>query len=129
MSHFVRVRTQLREKTHLVQALKDLGYTVGEGDAIRLLSDNSQEESAEIVIDTDCAYQVGFRFLRGHYEMVADWYNIERLTELKRLSFLQTLTQRYSYAVIRDQAQQQHLIIEEERQENGEIILILSERG
>ena len=77
MSHFVILRTDLREREHLLGALEDLGYTVREGDSIRLRGDSRQEESAEIVIDTACDHEIGFRQRGRHYEVVADWYNIE----------------------------------------------------
>lgn len=129
MSHFVTLRTDLREREHLLAALRDLGYTVREGERLPLRSDTRREESAEIVVETDCDYEIGFRRRDRDYEVVADWYNIERLTELERQSFLQQLTQRYAYSVIRDQAREQNLIVEEEQEANGDIILVLSERG
>ncbi len=129
MSHFVTLRTDLREREHLLGALEDLEYGVREGDSIPLRGDSRQEESAEIVIDTGCDYEIGFRQRGRHYEIVADWYNIERMTELRRQKFLERLTQRYAYNIIRDQAREQNLIVEEEQEANGDIILVLSERG
>ena len=129
MSHFVTLRTDLREREHLLGALEDLGYGVREGDGIPLRGDGRQEESAEIVIDTACDYEIGFRQRGRHFEVVADWYNIERLTDLRRQKFLERLTQRYAYNIIRDQAREQNLIVEEEQEANGDIILVLSERG
>ncbi len=129
MSHFVTLRTDLREREHLLGALRDLGYSVREGDSIPLRGDSRQEESAEIVIDTACDHEIGFRQRSRHYEVVADWYNIERLTDLRRQKFLERLTQLYAYNIIRDQAREQNLIVEEEQEANGDIILVLSERG
>ncbi len=136
MSHFVTLRTDLREREHLLGALEDLGYSVREGDSLPLRGDSiplrggrRQEESAEIVIDTGCDYEIGFRQRGRHYEVVADWYNIERMTDLRRQKFLERLTQRYAYNIIRDQAREQNLIVEEEQGANGDIILVLSERG
>ncbi len=129
MSHFVTLRTDLREREHLLGALEDLGYSVREGDSIPLRGDSRQQESAEIVIDTASDYEIGFRQRGRHYEIVADWYNIERMTELRRQKFLERLTQRYAYNIIRDQAREQNLIVEEEQEANGDIILVLSERG
>ena len=129
MSHFVTLRTDLREREHLLGALEDLGYSLREGDSLPLRGDGRQEESAEIVIDTGCDYEIGFRQRGRHYEVVADWYNIERMTDLRRQKFLERLTQRYAYNIIRDQAREQNLIVEEEQEANGDIILVLSERG
>ncbi len=129
MSHFVTLRTEISERENLLAALKDLGYSFSEGEKIRLISDNRADESAEIVVETGCDYQIGFRQCGNHYEMVADWYNIERMTSLRRQTFLQQLTQRYAYNIVCDQAREQNLIIEEERQEGGDIVLVISERG
>ena len=129
MSHFVAIRTALREKEHLLNALNALDLSYEEGDRSALTSDARQEETAEIVAATDCDYEIGGRWIGDRFEMIADWFNIERLTSLKRRAFLEQLMQRYSYSLVRDQAQEQNLIVEEERQENGDIILVLSERG
>ncbi len=51
------------------------------------------------------------------------------MTDLRRQKFLERRTQRYAYNIIRDQARQQNLIVEEEQEANGDIILVLSERG
>lgn len=129
MSHFVTIRTDLRERDHLLGALEDLGHGVETGERLPLRSDSRQEEYAEIVVDTGSEYDIGLRRRGSHYELVADWYNIERHTGLKRQAFLERLTQRYAYRVIRDQAREQNLIVEQEEEANGDIILVLSERG
>ena len=51
------------------------------------------------------------------------------MRSFRRQNFLERLTQRYAYSVIRDQAREQNLIVEEELEANGDIILVLSERG
>ena len=61
--------------------------------------------------------------------MVADWYRVEQLTPLRRQDFVSSVTRRYAYNVILAQAREQNLVVEEERLESGDIVIVLSERG
>jgi hypothetical protein len=129
MSHFVTIRTQLREREHLLQALRDLGFSFKEEEGSKVRGDATREEQAEIVADAGGGYGIGFRLKEGEYEVVADWYSIQSATSLRRERFFQQLKQRYAYHVIRNQAKEQNLIVEEEKLEDGNIVLVLSERG
>ncbi len=129
MSHFVRIRTQLKERAPLLTALRDLGFTTREGEAIELRTDGREEAAAEIVAATGCEYEIGFRKVGDTYEMIADWYNVERHTPHRRQVFIDALRQRYAYAIVREQARAQNLIVEEETDANGDIVIVLSERG
>ena len=131
MSHFVTVRTEIREREHLLAALRDLSLEFREGSNLTVRGDAPGRQTAEIVVETGCGSDIGFRrdHAENEYTLVADWYNIELGTRLRRQEFLGRLQQRYSYALVCAQAAEQNLVIEEETTENGEIVLLLSERG
>jgi hypothetical protein len=134
MSHFLRIQTQLREREQLLGALRDLHYQhqVSPNQANDLLVRGyaGNRERAEVVLSTGCAYDIGFQRKTDGYEVVADWWGVEGNSPVRQREFIQQVSRQYAYNVIRDQMREQNLVLEEERAlENGELIIILSERG
>ena len=129
MSHYVKVRTEIREKAHLLAALDDLRLECEEsGGHVR--GDQRVSEKADIVVRASASADIGLRLTEdGVYEVVADWYRIEQESNLERRSFLQRLQQRYAFHIVLAQAREQNLVVEEEVHDNGEITITLSERG
>lgn len=135
MSHFISIRTRIHEREALLEALEDLGHRVVPG--VETVTGDRGEEPVEFAIATGCDSRIGFRRIesgeigahREAYEIVADWYSVELGSPLRRAEFVPAVEQRYAYRIIRDQAETQDLIIEEETDVNGEIVLVLSERG
>jgi hypothetical protein len=130
MSHFVRIRTQIREREHLTQALRDLHYQFQEGKNLVVRGYAGNRETAEVVVQTGSAYDIGFQRKADEYEIVADWWGVQNNTKIQQQSFVQQVSRQYSYNLIHEQAREQNLLIEEEQTlENGDVVIILSERG
>jgi hypothetical protein len=130
MSHFVKIRTQIREREHLVQALRDLHYQFQEGENLVVRGYSGNRERAEVLVNTGSQYDIGFQRKAENYEVVADWWGVEGNTPLRQQSFIQQVNRQYAYNLIRDQAREQNLIVEEEQTlENGDVVILLSERG
>lgn len=130
MSHFVRIRTQIREREHLVQALRDLHYEFQEGEELVVRGYSGNRERAEVVVNTGCEYDIGFQRKAEEYECVADWWGVQRGSSIRQETFIQEVNRQYAYNLIRDQIREQNLILEEEEeQENGDVVLVLSERA
>ncbi len=130
MSHFVRIRTQIREREHLVQALRDLHHQFQEGENLQVRGWSGSRERAEVVVDTGSEYDIGFKRQAEEYEVVADWWGVEGNTPIRQESFIREVNRQYAYNVIQDQVREQDLIVEEEQTlENGDTVIILSERG
>jgi len=130
MSHFVRIRTQIREQEHLVQALRDLHYQFQEGQNLVVHGFLGNKETAEVVVNTGSKYDIGFRRQAEEFEVVADWWGVETQTRIRQNAFLGEVSQRYSYNLVHAQAREQYLVVEEEQEmENGDIVILLSERG
>ncbi len=138
MSHFLRIRTQMREREHLVQALRDLHYQFREGENLVVRGYAGNQERAEIVVDTQCEYDIGLRRSGEVYEAVADWdFGVASHSPLRingqpirQQSFIEQVSQQYSYNLIHAQAREQNLVVEEEeRLANGDVVIVLSERG
>ncbi|PIZ48652.1 MAG: hypothetical protein COY42_05925 [Armatimonadetes bacterium CG_4_10_14_0_8_um_filter_66_14] len=130
MSHFVRIQTQIREREHLIAALRDLHYQFQEGQELVVHGYAGNRERAEVVVNTGSAYDIGFQRKAEEYEIVADWWGVQKDTPIRQQSFVQEINQRYAYNLAKDQAREQFLIVEEEQElENGDIVILLSERG
>lgn len=129
MSHFITLRTCIREKDRLLEALHDLNFNFQEGQNLAVSGYAGEQEKAEIVVDTGSNYQIGFRLREQEYEVIADWWGVESRTPLRQDQFLSQIGQRYAYRVVLEQAREQYLVVEEEQTlESGDIVLTLSER-
>lgn len=130
MSHFLRIQTQIREREHLVQALRDLHYQFQEGQNLLVRGYSGNQERAEVVVNTGCQYDIGFQRKAEQFEIVADWWGVQGNTPIRQESFVQDVNRQYAYNLVKDQAREQYLVIEEEQVlENGDVVLLLSERG
>jgi hypothetical protein len=91
---------------------------------------SGNRERAEVLVNTGSQYDIGFQRKAENYEVVADWWGVEGNTPLRQQSFIQQVNRQYAYNLIRDQAREQNLIVEEEQTlENGDVVILLSERG
>ncbi|MBV9468156.1 MAG: DUF1257 domain-containing protein [Abitibacteriaceae bacterium] len=123
MSHFSRIKTQMVVQEHLVQALKDLGYTCEEGN-VEVLGYGSNRTRVEVKISTrNSGYDIGFHKTGNAYEMVADWWGIR---DIRQADFLQQVTQRYAYNAARAKLEEQGFsLVTEEQERDGCIHLVL----
>lgn len=96
MSHFTKIKTKLREKESLKQALQDLHLSVSEGE-LTVRGFGGKTERAEIVAGTGTDYDIGFRLEQEAYECVADWWGLSRYAHLEQTAFMNQVTQRYAY--------------------------------
>ena len=132
MSHFVQIRTQIREREQLVAALRDLHHQFREGENLQIRGYSGSRETAEVVVDTGSQYDIGFRRpgQQQEYECVADWWGVEGNSSIRQQSFLQQINQQYAYRVVLEEAREQDMIVEEDQVlENGDRVVLLSERG
>src|SRR5574341_14138 len=115
MSHFTRVRTQLRNIQTVKRALEDLGYHVAEW---TVRGYGSQRADADLVVHMDGQYDIGFRKDGENITMVADFWGLK----INREQFLAQVSQKYAYLTVLDQAQAQGWqSVAEEKQPDGSI--------
>lgn len=121
MSHFSHIKTQMVEKEYLLQALRDLGYAVEEGD-LSIGGFGRQKANVEIRVQTK-GYAVGFDRTAGGYQLVGDWFGVKGIS---RTRFLREVTQRYAYNATRARLEEQGFaLVDEDRQADGRIHLVL----
>ncbi len=120
MSHFTRVRTQLRSIEMVKKALEDLGYQVQESGMVS--GYGRQQTHADLVVSTGSSYGIGFRKEGDAVVMVADFWGLH----IDRQAFLNQVAQRYAYLTVMEQAQVQGwTAVSEELKEDGSIRLVM----
>lgn len=123
MSHFSQIKTQIRNLASLQAALTDLGIDWKPGSkAVR--GYRGQTYNAEITIEQDNGYDLGFSWNGEEYEMVADLQYWQQPLSVD--GFLRQVTQRYAYhTVINETARQGFQVTEQQKNEDGSIRLLV----
>ena len=99
MSHFSTVKTELRDRQALVDALSDLGHPPAEG-AREVRGYRGQTVQADLAVSLAGSTDIGFRWNPANeaYELVADLDLWKQPVPVER--FLAQLTQRYALRTI-----------------------------
>lgn len=123
MSHISTVKTKITDRIFLIQALKDLGFFVEEGDDLTVEGFQETEVLIDIKARIPLSYSIGFAWDQDHYNIVADWFGVRGL---KEKSFTNQLMQKYAYLVTKDKLEKQGFsLVKEETESTGKIHLTL----
>lgn len=123
MSHFSQIKTQIRNLTSLQSALTDLGIDWKSGPR-DVRGYRGQTTQAEVAIEQDNGYDIGFQWNGQEYELVADLQYWQQ--NLTVNGFLNQVTQRYAYhTVMNETAKQGFQVSETQKQTDGSIRLVL----
>ena len=126
MSHFSTVKTQLRKKEFLKQALLDLGYVPNEGENL-VRGYRGQTVKAEMTVQMSKGTDIGFRWNKGSksYELVTDLDLWKQSIPVER--FLAQVTQRYALNTVLDSTAQEGFQVSEQKQNlDGSIELVVT---
>lgn len=123
MSHFSQIKTQIRNLASLEAALTDLGIEWKSGpQAVR--GYRGQSRNAEIAIEQENGYDLGFSWNGKEYELVADLQYWQQ--DLSVDGFLRKVTQRYAYhTVLSETAKQGFQVSEQQQNTDGSIRLLV----
>jgi hypothetical protein len=123
MSHFSNIKTQIRNLSSLQSALTDLGVDWKAGSA-PVRGYRGQTRNAEVVIEQENDYDIGFSWNGNEYELVADLQYWKQPWSVD--GFLNRVTQRYAYhTVIAETAKQGFQVSEQQKNEDGSIRLVV----
>ncbi len=123
MSHFSQIKTQIRDLTALQAALTDLDIHWKSGPQ-PVRGYRGQTSTAEIVIEQENGYDIGFSQNQGQYELVADLQYWQQSLSVE--GFLRQITQRYAYnTVLQETSRQGFQVAEQQQQADGSIRLVL----
>ena len=126
MSHFSTVKTQLKKKLPLMQALRDLGFLPEEGKNL-VRGYRGQTIEAELYVKISHGGDIGFRWneFSKTYELVTDLDLWKQQIPVER--FLSKLTQRYALnTVIATTANEGFEIAEQKNNIDGSIELVVT---
>lgn len=123
MSHFSNIKTQIRNLTSLKAALTDIGINWKSGpETVR--GYQGQTRNAEVVIEQDNGYDIGFSSNGKEYELVADLQYWQQPLSVD--GFLNKVTQRYAYhSVLSETAKQGFQVAEQQNKADGSIRLVV----
>jgi hypothetical protein len=120
MSHFTTIAVEIKNGDLLKQALEELGYPVKQNTLVRGYLGNTT--TAEYVIPMPNSYDLGFRKIGDHYELIADMWGLVMNVE----EFLGELNQRYATKTVLQSATQQGFAIEQQEVlEDGTIRIVI----
>ncbi len=123
MSHFSNIKTQIRNLTFLKASLNDLGIQWKEGPS-SVRGYQGQTHQAEVVIEQENNYDIGFSWNGKEYELVADLQYWQQPLTVDR--FLQRITQGYAFhTVMNESSKQGFSVTEQQKNEDGSIRLVL----
>ena len=113
MSHFSTIKTKLKDKSQLQEALEILQYDVKQDQELRVTGNHGighETVEAEVAIGTD----IGFRMNphTGDYELVADLETWNQPVPVER--FIDKVTQQYARITVRNTVKKLGFEVEEE---------------
>ena len=123
MSHFSQIKTQIRNLSSLQAALTELGIDWKSGSKM-VRGYQGQTRNAEITIEQENGYDVGFAWNGKEYELVADLQYWQQPWSLE--GFLRRVTQSYAYhTVVKETARQGFQVTEQQQNQDGSIRLLV----
>ena len=113
MSHFSTIKTKLKNKPQLVEALELLQYDVKEDQELKVTGSHGighETVEAEVAIGTD----IGFRMnpMTGEYELVADLETWNQPIPVER--FMDKVNQQYARMTVYNTVKEMGFQVEEE---------------
>ncbi len=126
MSHFSTVKTQLKKKEPLVQALHNLGYVPQEGEQI-VRGYRGQTVKAEMAVQMPEGGDIGFRWNENSkaYELVTDLDLWKQSIPVDR--FLSKLTQQYALTTVLSATAEEGFEVSEKKNNiDGSIELVVT---
>jgi Protein of unknown function (DUF1257) len=123
MSHFSQIKTQIRDLSSLQAALTDLDVSWKSGPQ-PVRGYQGQTRTAEIVIEQENGYDIGFSQKDEAYELIADLQYWQQPLTVQ--GFLNRVTQRYAYhTVMQETTNQGFQLTEQQQNQDGSIRLVL----
>ena len=110
MSHFSTIKTKIKNKPELIEALQLLQYEVQENQELINPIDHQHEK---VKVDVSIGNDIGFRLNNnGEYELVADIQTWKDPVPPKR--FVEKVTQQYARMTVHNQIKEMGFKVEEE---------------
>ena len=114
MSHFTCIKTKIKERPYLIEALEGMGHEVEENKVLVVNNVSHAEEHPEFHADVAIRNDIGFRWNKNMetYELVAELDTWDLDVPVNR--FIDKLTQQYAKATLLAAAQEEGFTLAEE---------------
>ncbi|PHX67934.1 MAG: hypothetical protein CK549_03415 [Cyanobium sp. Baikal-G2] len=126
MSHFSTIKTELRDRQSLLEALEDLGHGPRQG-SLMVRGYRGQTVEAQLAVAQANGADIGFRLNpeTGSYELVTDLDLWNQPVPVER--FLAQLNQRYALrSILTATAEEGFQVSEQAQQQDGSIELVVT---
>lgn len=126
MSHFSTIKTELRDRQSLIEALEDLGHGPRQG-SLMVRGYRGQTVEAQLAVAQANGADIGFRLNpeTGSYELVTDLDLWNQPVPVER--FLAQLNQRYALrSILAATAEEGFQVSEQAQQQDGSIELVVT---
>jgi len=126
MSHFSTIKTELRDRQSLLEALEDLGHCPRQG-ILMVRGYRGQTVEAQLAVAQPNGADIGFRLNpeTGSYELVTDLDLWNQAVPVER--FLAQLNQRYALrSILAATAEEGFQVSEQAQQQDGSIELVVT---
>ena len=114
MSHFTCIKTKIKERPYLIEALQVLGHDVEENKVLVVNSPSHAEEHPEFHAEVVIRNDIGFRWNKNMetYELVAELDTWDLDVPVNR--FIDKLTQQYAKATLIAASEEEGFTVAEE---------------
>ena len=114
MSHFTCVKTKIKERPYLIEALETMGHEVQENKELVINNPSHAEEHPAFLADVAIRNDIGFRWNKNMetYELVAELDTWDLDVPVNR--FIDKLTQQYARATLLAVSEEEGFTVEKE---------------
>ena len=114
MSHFTCIKTKIKERPYLIEALQVLGHEVEENKVLVINNPSHAEEHPAFLADVAIRNDIGFRWNKNRetYELVAELDTWDLDVPVQR--FIDKLTQQYARTTLHNTVKEEGFQIAEE---------------
>ena len=128
MSHFTCIKTKIKERPQLIEALQVLGHDVQENKQLVVNNPSHAEEHPEFYAEVAISNDIGFRLNKntGNYELVAELDAWDLDVPVNR--FIEKVTQQYARQTVKSVVESEGFVVEKEvvNMENNSVELLVS---
>ena len=116
MSHFTCIKTKIRERDYLVEALELMGHDIQENQQLVINNPSLAEEHPEFLAEVAIRNDIGFRLNKntGNYELVAELDTWDLDVPVNR--FIEKVTQQYARMTLHNTIKEEGFEVAEEWQ-------------
>ena len=114
MSHFTCIKTKIKERPYLIEALELMGHDVQENQVLTINNPDHADEHPEFHAEVAIRNDIGFRWNKNRetYELVAELDTWDLDVPVER--FIDKLTQQYAKATLLAAAEEEGFTLAEE---------------